>query len=112
MNDQFEKKQQNYKINYTVFFYIKIMYYLVYKKENANSKSLLSLIETILYDDIKHLKAVHSTRSLYYTNSTKNSMFDNIRKCIDDNIKNKQQRKIKREESLRASLIWPHTGKL
>ena len=90
MNDQFEKKQQNYKINYTVFFYIKIMYYLVYKKENANSKSLLSLIERILYDDIKHLKAEHSTRSLYYTNSTKNSMFDNIRKCIDDNIKNKK----------------------
>ena len=104
MNDQFKKKQQNYKINYTVFFYIKIMYYLVFKKEKANAKNLLSLIQRILYDDIKLLKKEHSpTRSLYYTNSTKNSMFDNMRKCIDDNIKNKKDCDAIRECFIKAT---------
>ena len=89
ISDEAKEKYQKIKVNYSLFFMIKILLYLQGKIENANKGVLL--LSKILYEDIAYLKKKHSSsRPTFYSTSTKERMYNDMRKAIDDVIKSKK----------------------
>ena len=85
ISDEAKEKYQKIKVNYSLFFMIKILLYLQGKIENANKGVLL--LSKILYEDIVYLKKKHSSsRPSFYSTNTKERMYNN--KSIDTSLPN------------------------
>ena len=89
ISEEAKVRYQKIKVNYSLCFMIKIMYYLFYKKGNP-SKNIVSLLSRVLYEDILYLHKKHSlSNPSFYSSITREKNYNDLRKAIEDIIKYK-----------------------
>ena len=89
ISEEAKIRYQKIRVNYSLCFMIKIMFYLLYKNGNS-SKNIVSLLSKVLYEDILCLKKKHSkSKPSFYSTATKDRTYNDMIKAIEDIIKYK-----------------------